>query len=136
MDTTIASPNHTSSITYRILGAALAGAGLLLAAASMSPAFAGTPAQAQAQAQAKVAYADLDLSTKAGARALLSRIDVAANEACGKQIHSPLLPRESAFHRECVNDAVSNAVQRIGSPLVTALNGETQAQASVSLAAR
>ena len=130
MDTTIASPNYTSSLTYRILGAALAGAGLLLAAASMSPAFAGTPAQA------KVAYADLDLSTKAGARVLLSRIDVAANEACGKQIHSPLLPRESAFHRECVNDAVSNAVQRIGSPLVTALNGETQAQASVSLAAR
>src|SRR5262245_45732164 len=130
MDTTIASPNYTSSITYRILGAALAGAGLLLAAASMGPAFADT------SAQAKVAYADLDLSTETGARALLGRIDVAANEACGKQIHSPLLPRESAFHRECVHDAVSNAVQRIGSPLVTALNGETQAQAGVSLAAR
>ena len=67
---------------------------------------------------ATVAFSDLDLSTTEGARALLRRINVAAHEACGTSVHSPLLPRAAVQHDRCVVAATESALNRIDSPMV------------------
>lgn len=89
----------------------------------------------QTTATAEVTYADLDLSTERGARALLQRIDIAAKAACGEETHSPLLPRENANVRACVNDAVETAVAKLNSPMIAALRN-TYTQSGIALAAR
>jgi UrcA family protein len=136
MDTTLASPklassNRASPKTSSILAVALSlSVGVWLAAVTAGMAHAETAPQTAA----RVTYADLDVSTADGARALLGRIDIAANAACGVKTHSPLLPREAGHHRVCVINAIDAAVKQIGSPMLAELH--TQSSGSVTLAAR
>jgi UrcA family protein len=122
MDTKMTSPTRTSSNALNI--ALTVGVGLWLSVFAVDMATAQTPA---AGATAKVSYSDLDLSTKAGAQTLLTRIEVAANSACGTINHSPLFPREASEHRKCVDDAVGRAVGGIDAPLVASLAKSRQA---------
>ena len=142
MDTNASSLNFASSnltgksnpTGYRGLGVLLTlGLAAWFGAGVVGVAHADAPPQTIETAQ--VSYADLDLSTEAGARALLGRIDSAARDACGDATHSPLLPREGANLRECVNEAVGTAVSKIGSPLVASLHTKT-IETGITLAAR
>ena len=142
MDTNASSLNSASSnltgksnpAGYRGLGVMLTlGLAAWFGAGVVGVAHADSPPQTIATAQ--VTYADLDVSTEAGARTLLARIDGAARDACGDAAHSPLLPREGANIRECVNEAVGTAVSKIGSPMVASLHGKT-IETGVTLAAR
>ena len=139
MDTTTSSLNasglYTSSPNrYRGLGLALAiGAGLWLATFGAGIAQAEAPPAAEAKSR-QVTFDDLNLSTTSGAHTLLVRIEKAAKAACGPFVRSPLLPREAAYHRECVADAVNAAVKRIDLPTLTALH--SGAPTDVAIAAR
>jgi UrcA family protein len=59
-----------------------------------------------------VPVADLDLSKPAGAAALNVRIRRAAEQACGVGI-SPAAPTYSPPDRDCINDAVTRAVESL-----------------------
>jgi UrcA family protein len=91
-------------------------------------------AQTASPPSTSVNYSDLDLSTTTGAHALLVRIDHAANAACGDLTHSPLLPREGAYHRACVKDAVTKAVNEVKAPMLARRHND--GQGDVTLAAR
>jgi UrcA family protein len=121
MDTT-SSPNSSSRFVTRILSAALAiGATAWAIGATTGMASAQTAAST-APAQA-VSYADLDVNTREGAATLLKRINLAAHSACGGEpVRSPLLPRNAAVFRECVNDAVDAAVTKFNAPMLASLH--------------
>ncbi|HEX5007013.1 MAG TPA: UrcA family protein [Hyphomonadaceae bacterium] len=89
------------------------------------------------KASESVSYADLDLSTNDGARTLLRRIDFAAKRVCGPEpSHSPLQPHLTAFYQRCVRDSVDSTVDAIGSPLLSAMNGEQKTAGAAALASR
>lgn len=79
---------------------------------------------------AKVVLTDLDLSTEAGARKLVSRLRVAADEVC-VELHTPVLPGESGRADRCRREAMAAAVERLNRPRVTlAYAAELQAGAN------
>lgn len=126
MDTNLPSPRRTSSTdgsivtgifsTVLSVGAVLWVIGGAAGVATAQPP--STPVQAAAVQAATVGFSDLDLSTTEGARALLRRINVAAHEACGTSVHSPLLPRAAVQHDRCVVAATELALNRIDLPMV------------------
>jgi UrcA family protein len=65
-----------------------------------------------------VSYADLNLSDAAGVRLLYQRIVAAAQRVCGPEVNNtdpnPVTPRE-----RCIAEAVSRAVNNVGSPALT-----------------
>ena len=77
-----------------------------------------------------VQFGDLDLSTRAGAHELLARISRAAAIACDPGFGVDL-PTMSAT-RECVNNAIDQAVAEVGSPLLAEARGTSLAGASVA----
>ena len=138
MDTTTSSPTASliasSPNRYRGLGVVLAiGATVWLTTFGAGIAQADTPPQVEAKTL-EVSYDDLNIGSQSGARTLLVRIEKAARNACGPITHSPLLPRERAYQRECVVDAVDAAVKRVDLPTLTALH--TGAPADIAIAAR
>lgn len=126
MDTNLPSPNRTSStdgsIVTGIFSTVLSVGAVLWviggAAGVATAQSASTPVHAAPVQAATVGFSDLDLSTTEGARALLRRINVAAHEACGTSVHSPLLPRAAVQHDRCVVAATESALNRIDSPMV------------------
>jgi UrcA family protein len=66
----------------------------------------------------KVNYADLNLSTQAGAQTLYNRIAGAARTVCGFP-GSTLL--DQSIWKACYRDAISEAVAKVNSPLLTAI---------------
>jgi UrcA family protein len=132
MDTINASPNHP----LRISGILTAGLGVVVALwlTGVGTAIAQTPLDYKTSET--ISYADLNLGTSEGARTLLRRINLAARRVCGPEpSHSPLQPHLTAFYHRCVTDSVDVTVARIGSPLLSAMNGE-QKPASAALASR
>jgi UrcA family protein len=125
MDTTMTSPTSSKLLSIALT----AGVGLWLTAFATGMASA-EPVNKQIAA---VSYGDLDLKTEAGAKVLLTRIGKAAKSACGDLVHTPLLPREGAYRRECVAEAVDAAVARIDAPMLAALH---KSQPDMTLAAR
>lgn len=69
----------------------------------------------------KVRFAELDLSKQAGAEELYRRIKRAAFIVCGGQYGS--IGAYGVKKSECYKSAVSNAVQQVNSPVLTALHG-------------
>lgn len=115
MDTNFPSPNHaSSSIVSGILSTILSvGAVAWVIGGAAGVATAQTsPAKTEA---AHVVYSDLNLSTEDGAKTLLRRVNAAANEACGANVHSPLLPRTATQHDRCVAVTTQSAIDSIGS---------------------
>jgi UrcA family protein len=68
-----------------------------------------------------VNYADLDLSAPAGAKTLYARIRAAAQKVCGPEPGAGDLRAASSFDA-CYQEAVSKAVNRVGSDQLRALH--------------
>jgi len=86
---------------------------------------------------AKVAYGDLNLSSPAGAKALLHRIEAAADKACAPALlYSPLAPRAEAAFETCRAGAVSTAVTSFNSPNLALLWQDEAVESGLAIAAR
>jgi UrcA family protein len=131
MDTT-SSPNRP----LRLSGFLTAGLGVVVGLWLTGVGTAIAQTAPDYRASEEVSYSDLDLATSDGARTLLRRIDLAAKRVCGPEpSNSPLQPHLTAFYGRCVSDSVDASVARIGSPLLSAMNGE-QKTAGAAFAAR
>jgi UrcA family protein len=71
--------------------------------------------------QVVVDYADLDPNSVAGNKALYARLSHAAERACGPEPQRQDL-RARSNYRQCQEDALEKAVDRIGSPQLQALH--------------
>ncbi len=78
-----------------------------------------TPALAQDPASVKVSYRDLNLSTIAGAQALYGRIKTAARSVCGYEGRNLF---DQSFWNACYRGAITDAVAKVNSPLLTAVH--------------
>jgi UrcA family protein len=82
-----------------------------------------------------VRYSDLNLDTRSGVQTLFSRIQSAAAEVCQQYgLHGTLVP--SAAQRSCTGQAVSAAVRRVDSPLLTAYYTERDERHALKTASR
>lgn len=80
------------------------------------------PASAQTTGAAptlSVPYGDLNPGSADGARALVARIKTAATTVCGGEPDIHQLAERGRFS-QCRDEAVSQAVGQVGSPMVTA----------------
>lgn len=100
------------------------GANLVLGGAIVAAFFvpaSDADARGGAERSVRVVYSDLDIEVDSGAEVLLSRIERAAERACGaNQGRRPL--SERAASRACVQQAVDQAVSTIDAPRLTALH--------------
>jgi UrcA family protein len=80
----------------------------------ITPAEAGTPATRSVT----VSFRDLDLSSVEGARTLYGRIQSAAKQVCG-YAGADLI--EQSIWKSCYRHAISDAVGKVNSPLLTAV---------------
>lgn len=99
--------------------AALAAAATLGSALSAHAAPAVAAATDQDGVSKAVFVGDLDLSSRAGARAAISRIRAAAVAVCGDSPDPRFLERAAPYHA-CLRTAVDRAVASLDSPIVTA----------------
>lgn len=97
-----------------LVGAWITGAMLLAA----QPAAADPP-------QVRVNFRDLDLSTREGAEALLHRLRDAAEAAC-RGDNASTTEQMQARIRRCRNDTLSQTVEQLRNPTVTAAFAELQ----------
>ena len=67
----------------------------------------------------KVSYRDLDLQTIEGAHTLYGRLQAAARKVCGFQGTSII---EQSIWKSCYRGAVTDAVAKVNSPLLTAVH--------------
>lgn len=69
----------------------------------------------------EVRFADLDLTSKHDTQRLYSRLRVAAREVCGDfaERKSPLMRDR---YKGCMNQALTDAIETIGNPALTALH--------------
>lgn len=72
---------------------------------------------------ARVELGDLDLNSRAGATAMVRRLEAAARELCATD-RSPLLPRAQAYAWRCRRDAVAAAVARLSTPVLEVAHAE------------
>jgi UrcA family protein len=86
---------------------------------------------AAAERQIVISYADLDLSGRSGAQALLQRLEIAASVACGGIPDLRELGRV-VLYQSCKQKALDGAVASVGSPLVSAVYGNTVQQVASS----
>ena len=114
---------------YRITFAALAA---LSAIAASHPATAGSQSGSPETRSTRVSYADLDLQTEAGARAVFQRIRRAARSVCEINMDDAWDGRVRYF--ACVRDSTNHAVDKVNSPLVTAMNSEGHNKSQLALA--
>jgi UrcA family protein len=108
--------SHTES-HRRWLGALA----VLCMGAAMPSAFANV--QTDPADSITVKYADLDLSKPAGAETLYLRIKRAARMVCSHNVES-WDARRLTHERECVDDAIANAVKHVNKPTLTAMYRE------------
>ncbi|HEY2178395.1 MAG TPA: UrcA family protein [Caulobacteraceae bacterium] len=72
-----------------------------------------------------VSLAGLDMASQAGGHAALQRITGAARIICG-EAPSPVDLSGGPAYRACMKTAIDRAVDTLGNPIVTALNGGHQ----------
>jgi UrcA family protein len=79
----------------------------------------------------RVKLADLDLANPAGAAAGLQRIHNAAREICGPdESFGPL--EMQRIYRGCISHTVDHAVEGLGNPMLSALNGRQRSSVMAS----
>jgi UrcA family protein len=81
----------------------------------------------------KVSLAGVDLQSQAGAQVALGRIHFAARQICGEEATPDLGDR--AQYRACMDQVTQRAVAKLGSAVVTALNGPAKNRAGAILTA-
>ena len=82
-----------------------------LIAATAAPAFADQPGSAQ---KSVIDYSGIDVSSASGAKIVLRKIERAAERVCGVRCGMKTL-EEIRLERRCVEDAVENAINTVGS---------------------
>jgi UrcA family protein len=92
----------------------------------------GASADTTETVSVKVRYGDLNLASQAGATEMLQRIHHAAKQACVPSSGDPL--DRMYWYEPCVRKATNQAVAKLDSPIVTALNSGRGAPASQILA--
>ena len=92
-----------------------------LAALGFAASVNAAPPTDQDTTSVTVKLADLDLSSNAGAQVAYGRIRSAAKAICGE----PASPIEaiSGVYRQCVDGSTRRALDRLGAPMVSAMNG-------------
>ena len=95
---------------------------------------AAAPDAGRAADHITVRFSDLNLASRAGARALVSRIRSAANELCGPELVGDL--GRMADRAECVRATQARAIQAVDRPTVTAAYLELPQSKVVALANR
>lgn len=95
------------------------GALAALAATATTTATAAAGDMTHETVQLAVPYSDLDLNREAGAKTMMFRIRAAATDACGGQPNIREM-RERKIFKGCFRQAVAEAVDQLGAPLVTA----------------
>jgi UrcA family protein len=75
-----------------------------------------------------VNYGDLNLATKAGARTLYARLQLAAEQACGSEPESRDL-RAWLDYQTCYSTALDNAVRKVDNSNLQALHRKRSASA-------
>lgn len=93
----------------------------------ITPAWSGTPDSHSVT----VSYRDLDLSTPEGAKALYGRIQRAAKQVCGYAGADMI---EQSIWNSCYRNAISDAVGKVNSPLLTAVHTGRPPQMTAMLA--
>ncbi|HLZ74082.1 UrcA family protein [Phenylobacterium sp.] len=89
--------------------------------AAAQPAYAEPVSGAERGASIKVYFADLNLSDPAGAQVLLQRLRHAATNVCAV-VHRNL--DFAGYYDSCISGSVADAVAKLNSPMLTALNSE------------
>ena len=80
-----------------------------------------------------VKYGDLDLSTPAGAHTLYSRISGAARTVCGFEGTTLI---DQAIWKSCYRGAISDAVAKVDSPMLTAVHTGRPVSPTVAMAGK
>ncbi len=101
--------------------------GTLVAAAALAcslPALANaSPPQKTEKAAVKVSYKDLDVRTTAGAKALYARLKQASRAVCDvRSVRETGNIRIAARAKDCYEEALAEAVDRVDNPLVDELH--------------
>jgi UrcA family protein len=110
-------------------------AGALYVAAIVQPAAAQTYVlhpgisydSAKVVTYTRVPYSDIDITSAAGARALLQRIEDAADAVCGGGA-TKVSKQQKEDYAECRDIAVSGAVAKVRSPALAMLASRRQAE--------
>jgi len=102
------------AIVFTLAAASLATASV----AAVSLAAAAPAGKATDQTSIRVSFADLNLASRSGARTLVSRIRVAANELCGADLAGDL--DRMAERARCVRATQDRAIRAVDRPTVTA----------------
>ncbi|MEL6725169.1 MAG: UrcA family protein [Pseudomonadota bacterium] len=92
------------------------------AALSMLPALAATKADTQVKTK-EISIAGYDLTSVADAEALLTKIEAAAKSVCKVSANRETV-RERMLRTACEDQAISDALESLDSPEVTALISE------------
>ena len=92
---------------------------LAFACLSLSPA--AKADDAQYLPQLDVFYGDLNLASPSGAKVALRRIKYAASAVCGSAPDTMLDLTAYDLYKDCVLEAVDEAVEQLHAPLVTTL---------------
>lgn len=107
---------HTHTCFIAVASALAVGCAISLAAGAcaaqplqLSDGYSGDPSKIVTSTH--VELSDADLQTSAGARAILQRIEAAADVVCGGAAHAHVAPKD---HAACSSDAVDGAVRRLG----------------------
>jgi UrcA family protein len=116
-------------VHYRYTLAALAA---LSAIAASHPAAAGTQIGSPDTRSTRVSYADLNLQSEAGARTMFQRIRHAARSVCEINLDDSWDGRVRYF--ACVRDTTDQAIAKLDSPLVTAMNSSGPPKSQIVLA--
>lgn len=103
--------------------------GLAAGAQAAPPAFSSTET-----VSVKVPLADLNLRRTPGARIALQRISSAARDICGNPANLRL--DSAARSRACSRETVDRAVVTLDNPIVTALNAQRTAPATLMASRR
>ena len=107
--------NHSiTNVARRIAFVVLAAAPITMLA-SVAPAH----ESADAPAHMTVSYADLNLNSDAGIAVLYKRLRHAARQVCGDM--DPTSLARGLETMKCINNAMSQAVAQVNSPLLTSL---------------
>src|SRR5258706_11988511 len=86
-----------------------------------------SPDSTKAVTETRIPYSDIDATSSAGARALLARIEDAAELVCGGAA-SAVTDYQKEDFRECRRAAVSGAVARMRKPAMTRLASRRQTE--------
>lgn len=86
-----------------------------------------SPDSTKAVTETRIPYSDIDATSSAGARALLARIEDAAELVCGGAA-SAVTDYQKEDFRECRRAAVSGAVARMRNPVLTKLASRRQTE--------